>query len=89
MSPERQRLVDYLRRHNLVAANMKADEWTEDGFMAVNPITGNVQGPIPWPQGFNYDWFCRLYYVADIADFRRDGLPRRVVRERIDKLRPV
>ena len=74
LSPERQRLIDYLGRHNLVAANMKADDWDEDGFTAVNPITGTYHGPVPWPEGFNYDWFRKLALVADRADYRRRGL---------------
>lgn len=73
ISPERQRMIDYLARYHLVAKNIKADDWDEDGFMALNPITGQFQGPIPWPDGFNYDWFCKLYQVADVADFRRLG----------------
>lgn len=74
ISPERQRLMDYMARYHLLAKNIKASEWDEDGFMALNPITGQFQGPIPWPDGFNYDWFCKLLQVADSADYRRAGL---------------
>lgn len=73
ITPERQRLMDYIARYHLVAKNIKADDWDEDGFMALNPITGEYQGPIPWPDGFNYDWFCKLYQVADRADVSEMG----------------
>lgn len=78
ISPERERLMDYLARYHLVAKNMKADDWDEDGFYAYNPITGSLSGQIPWPDGFNYDWFRKLHHVATIADFRRAGLRNNV-----------
>lgn len=74
MNPERQRMLDYLKRYGLRGENIKIDGWDEDGFMALNPITGEFQGPIPWPDGFNFDWFSKLYEVAQVADYRRGGI---------------
>lgn len=75
VNPERQRMLDYLRRYHLVPENIKVDDWDEDGFIALNPITGEwSKSRIPWPEGFNFDWFVKLYEVADIADYRHAGL---------------
>lgn len=82
VSPERQRMMDYLLRFHLAPQNIKTSDWDEDGFYAYNPITGNLSGKIPWPDGFNYGWFCKLYHVADIADFRRAGLRNHVTEYR-------
>lgn len=74
VNPERQRMLDYLARFHLVPQNIKTDDWDEDGFIALNPITGlYTEHKIPWPEGFNYDWFVKLYDVADLADWRRAG----------------
>lgn len=73
MTPERQRLADYCLRYGLVIKNIQAKTHDEDGFYAYNPITGNLSSQIPWPPGFNYDWFCKLAEVADTADLSAYG----------------
>lgn len=88
VNPERQRLLDYLTRYHLVPQNMKAREWDEDGFTALNPITGHEYGPVPWPEGFNYDWFCKLAEVADASDARR-GLSRSQYKRLVVQREPV
>lgn len=74
MTPERQRLLDYCRRFGLRGENINAENWDEDGFEALNPITGEFHGPIPWPDGFNVDWFRKLHEVAAASDYRHAGL---------------
>lgn len=74
MNPERQRLHDYCRRNGLAIENVQAGTWDEDGFYAYNPITGRLSEKIDWPPSLNYDWFCKLAEVADLADYRRAGI---------------
>lgn len=73
MTPERQRLADYLLRFGLAIKNIQANTHDEDGFYAYNPITGNLSGQIPWPDGFNYGWFEKLAHVAMIAEISEYG----------------
>lgn len=73
MTPERQRLLDYLRRYGLRGEMIQADTHDEDGFYALNPIIGEYSDPIPWPKDLNYDWLCRLEQVAKSADFSDMG----------------
>lgn len=71
ITPERQRVLDYLLTHGLVARNIKTSSLNEDGFEAYNPITGALSRRMPWPEGLDYDWLQRLILVADRADFSR------------------
>lgn len=75
MTPERQRLMDYLRRHGLRGEMIQAETYDEDGFYALNPIVGEyTKNKIPWPESLNYEWLCKLEGVARLADFRNAGI---------------
>lgn len=74
VNPMRQRMLDYLSQFGLVPKNIKYDGWTDEGFIAMNPITGGESRRIPWPDGFNFQWFATLVLVAEREDYRLAGL---------------
>jgi hypothetical protein len=71
--------MDYLLKFHIRGEMVQADTHDEDGFYALNPITGKYSGPIPWPDGLNYDWLCKLQEVARLADLRNAGIRNRVI----------
>lgn len=69
---ERRMLIEYLESFGLVATSMSADGWSREGFIEVNPVTGRPEeGLRDWPEGFDYDRFYTLWFIADAADWRR------------------
>lgn len=74
LNPMRRRLLDYLSVYGLDGRNMFAHDWDESGYYAKVPLTGEISTQrFPWPEGFDYNWFCQLFQVADREDFRLAG----------------
>lgn len=73
ISPERQRLLDYLTSFGLNGSHMRADSLAEDGYNRID-FPNEDYYRLPWPEGFSYSWFQALRDVAHKADLRRAGI---------------
>lgn len=60
-------VVDYVAKFGLLAGEISAHDHTEEGFFLVRP-GANREYRHPWPDGFDYEWLCRLIRVADQND---------------------
>lgn len=74
-NPARERMLKYLEDHFINGRRIEVDSIRPTGYRRVGEKFW-----WPWPDGFDYGWFCRLKEAADLEDFRHAGVdPRRVI----------
>ena len=69
MNPARERMLRYLEDHFINGKRVETSSIRRTGYRRLGEKFW-----WPWPDGFDYDWFCRLKEAADWEDKKLAGI---------------
>ena len=75
MNPARERMIRYLEDHFIQGRRVEASTIAANHYRYIGEEFFR-----PWPDGFDYIWFCRLREAAEYEDLRLAGLKPSMVR---------